>query len=110
MAELEQRVTDRPGRAPRCHRPQRRQRRRRLLLRPPRSFRRCRRPWTATPSPATRPTNLHRLEQVVREAQLREDPAAEEWAFYLPLLREHADSTGRLPRSSHSLIDSVFGV
>lgn len=54
--------------------------------------------------------NLHRLEQLVRDEQLRDNAEAEEWAYYLPLLREHADSTGRLPAQFHSLIDSVFGV
>lgn len=51
---------------------------------------------------------LERLEQLIRAAQLTNEPQAEEWAYYLPLLREHADTAGRLPVEFHALIDSVF--
>jgi hypothetical protein len=51
---------------------------------------------------------LQRLERLVNEAQLRGDPQAEEWAYYLPLLREHAEPDGRLPAQFASLVDSIF--
>jgi hypothetical protein len=68
------------------------------------------------PPPVTEPSNgddtyhLRRLEHLLRDAELRGDPAAEEWAYYLPLLREHADVDGHLPREFHTLVDSVFGI
>ena len=52
---------------------------------------------------------LQRLEQLIRDAQLTNEPHAEEWTYYLRLLREHADAVGRLPIEFHALIDSVFG-
>jgi hypothetical protein len=70
----------------------------------------------AAPAPVTEPSNgddayhLRRLEHLVRDAELRGDPAAEELAYYLPLLREHADVDGHLPREFHTLVDSVFGI
>jgi hypothetical protein len=70
----------------------------------------------AAPPPVTEPSNgddtyhLRRLEHLVRDAELRGDPSAEEWAYYLPLLREHADAEGHLPREFHTLVDSVFGI
>jgi len=51
---------------------------------------------------------LQRLERLVHEAQLRGDPQAEEWAYYLPLLREQAEPDGRLPAQFASLVDSIF--
>jgi TolA-binding protein len=51
---------------------------------------------------------LQRLERLVHEAQLRGDPQAEEWAVYLPLLREHAEPDGRLPARFATLVDSIF--
>jgi hypothetical protein len=51
---------------------------------------------------------LQRLERLVHDAQLRGDPKAEEWAYYLPLLREHAEPDGRLPAQFAALVDSVF--
>jgi hypothetical protein len=51
---------------------------------------------------------LQRLERLVHEAQLRGDPQADEWGYYLPLLREHAEPDGRLPAQFASLVDSVF--
>ncbi len=51
---------------------------------------------------------LQRLERLVEEGRLRGDPAAEEWAYYLPLLREHAEPDGRLPAQFASLVDTVF--
>jgi hypothetical protein len=51
---------------------------------------------------------LQGLERFVREAQLRGDPRAEEWAMYVPLLREHAEPDGRLPSQFAPLIDSIF--
>ena len=51
---------------------------------------------------------LQRLERLVQEAQLRGDPQADEWAYYLPLLREHAEPDGRLPAQFASLVDSIF--
>jgi hypothetical protein len=51
---------------------------------------------------------LQRLERLVHDAQLRGDPQAEEWAYYLPLLREHADPDGRLPAQFAPLVDSIF--
>jgi hypothetical protein len=51
---------------------------------------------------------LRRLERLVHDAQLRGDPQAEEWAYYLPLLREHAEPDGRLPAQFASLVDSIF--
>jgi exonuclease VII large subunit len=57
----------------------------------------------------TEPTyTLQRLERLVHDAQLRRDPQAEEWAYYLPLLREHAEPDGRLPAQFASLVDSIF--
>jgi hypothetical protein len=51
---------------------------------------------------------LQRLERLVHEAELRGDPQAEEWAYYLPLLREQAEPDGRLPAQFASLVDSSF--
>jgi exonuclease VII large subunit len=51
---------------------------------------------------------LQRLERLVHDAQLRGDPQAEEWSYYLPLLREHAEPDGRLPAQFASLVDSIF--
>jgi hypothetical protein len=51
---------------------------------------------------------LQRLERLVHEAELRGDPQAEEWAYYLPLLREQAEPDGRLPAQFASLVDSIF--
>jgi hypothetical protein len=51
---------------------------------------------------------LQRLERLVHDAQLRGDPQAEEWAYYLPLLREHAEPDGRLPAQFAPLVDSIF--
>ena len=72
---------------------------------------------TATPAPAPRverPStsgayNLRRLEQLVHESELRGDPESEEWAYYLPLLREHSDVDGNLPVQFDSLVYGVFG-
>lgn len=52
---------------------------------------------------------LQRLEKAIADAQLRGDPQAEEWVYYLPLLREHASFDGRIPAQFDSLIGSVFG-
>jgi DNA repair exonuclease SbcCD ATPase subunit len=60
------------------------------------------------PEAADAPYTLQRLERFVRDAQLRGDPQAEEWAYYLPLLREHAEPDGRLPAQFASLVDSIF--
>jgi hypothetical protein len=69
-------------------------------------------------APATRPLvldldgeptyTLQRLERLVQEAESRGDPQAEEWAYYLPLLREQAEPDGRLPAQFASLVDSIF--
>ncbi|HEV7639659.1 MAG TPA: hypothetical protein VGO39_02180 [Gaiellaceae bacterium] len=73
-------------------------------------------PATPTAPPAAqRPPddgtyNIRAVEELVRDAQLRGDPHAEEWAYYLPLLREHADLDGRLPARFDALIDSVFAM
>jgi TolA-binding protein len=60
------------------------------------------------PEATDAPYTLQRLERLVRDAQLRGDPQAEEWAYYLPLLREHAEPDGRLPAQFASLVDSIF--
>jgi DNA repair exonuclease SbcCD ATPase subunit len=60
------------------------------------------------PDAADAPYTLQRLERLVHDAQLRGDPQAEEWAYYLPLLREHAEPDGRLPAQFASLVDSIF--
>ncbi|SRR5260221_216702 len=70
------------------------------------------------PAPPTRPLvldldgeptyTLQRLERLVQEAESRGDPQAEEWAYYLPLLREQAEPDGRLPAQFASLVDSIF--
>jgi hypothetical protein len=72
-------------------------------------------PPAAAPPPAAfdpdaaEPTyTLQRLERLVHDAQLRGDPQADEWAYYLPLLREHAEPDGRLPAQFASLVDSIF--
>jgi hypothetical protein len=51
---------------------------------------------------------LQRLERLVQDAQGRGDPQAEEWAYYLPLLREHAEPDGRLPAQFAPLVNSIF--
>jgi hypothetical protein len=53
---------------------------------------------------------LQRLEHLVEEARRLGAPQADEWAYYLPLLREHAEPDGRLPAQFASLVDSVFAV
>jgi hypothetical protein len=60
------------------------------------------------PEATEAPYTLQRLERLVHDAQLRGDPQAEEWAYYLPLLREHAEPDGRLPAQFASLVDSIF--
>ncbi|HEY8645258.1 MAG TPA: hypothetical protein VIL77_05190 [Gaiellaceae bacterium] len=60
------------------------------------------------PDATEAPYTLQRLERLVHDAQLRGDPQAEEWAYYLPLLREHAEPDGRLPAQFASLVDSIF--
>ena len=60
------------------------------------------------PDASEAPYTLQRLERLVHDAQLRGDPQAEEWAYYLPLLREHAEPDGRLPAQFASLVDSIF--
>jgi chromosome segregation ATPase len=66
-------------------------------------------PAAALESETTEGTyTLQRLERLVEEARDRGDPQAEEWAFYLPLLRDHAEPDGRLPAQFASLVDSVF--
>jgi phage shock protein A len=60
------------------------------------------------PDATDAPYTLQRLERLVHDAQLRGDPQAEEWAYYLPLLREHAEPDGRLPAQFASLVDSIF--
>jgi hypothetical protein len=72
----------------------------------------------APPAPVLRPRvldldgeptyTLQRLERLVHEAELRGDPQAEEWAYYLPLLREQAEPDGRLPAQFAALVDSIF--
>src|SRR5262249_54911365 len=54
--------------------------------------------------------NLRQLEQLLRDAQLRSEPQAEEWAYYVPLLSEHADFEGRLPPEFNALVANVFGI
>jgi DNA repair exonuclease SbcCD ATPase subunit len=60
------------------------------------------------PDAAESTYTLQRLERLVRDAQLRGDPQAEERAYYLPLLREHAEPDGRLPAQFASLVDNIF--
>jgi hypothetical protein len=60
------------------------------------------------PDATDAPYTLQRLERLLHDAQLRGDPQAEEWAYYLPLLREHAEPDGRLPAQFASLVDSIF--
>jgi hypothetical protein len=60
------------------------------------------------PEATEAPYTLQRLERLVSEAQLRDDPQAEEMATYLPLLREHAEPDGRLPAQFAPLVDSIF--
>jgi septal ring factor EnvC (AmiA/AmiB activator) len=66
------------------------------------------RPVSDEPPSAESTYTLQRLERLVHEAQLRGDPQAEEWAYYLPLLREHAEPDGRLPAQFAALVDSIF--
>ena len=54
--------------------------------------------------------HLRQLEQLLRDAQLRGEPQAEEWAYYLSLLSEHADFDGRLPQQFNALVANVFGI
>jgi hypothetical protein len=51
---------------------------------------------------------LQNLERLLQAARLRGDPRAEEWAYYLPLLRQHAAPDGRLPAQFAALVDGVF--
>ena len=60
------------------------------------------------PDAAEATYTLQRLERLVHDAELRGDPRAEEWAYYLPLLREQAEPDGRLPAQFASLVDSIF--
>jgi phage shock protein A len=60
------------------------------------------------PDATEAPYTLQRLERLVHDAQQRGDPQVEEWAYYLPLLREHAEPDGRLPAQFASLVDSIF--
>ena len=60
------------------------------------------------PDAAEATYTMQRLERLVHDAELRGDPRAEEWAYYLPLLREEAEPDGRLPAQFASLVDSIF--
>jgi hypothetical protein len=51
---------------------------------------------------------MDELERLVSEAHTQGDPNAEEWAFYLPLLRQHAEPDGRIPAQFDSLVMTVF--
>jgi len=55
-----------------------------------------------------RPT-LGQLEALVEDAYRRGAPEAEEWAVYVPLLRDHASADGTLPEQFDALIAQVFG-
>jgi hypothetical protein len=67
-------------------------------------------PEPEEPQPAVAPGrhNLRDLEELVVEAQLRNDPRAEEMAYYVPLFREHAALDGSLPAQFDSLVETVF--
>ena len=49
------------------------------------------------------------IERFVADASARGLPEAEEWSYYLPLLREQARPDGTLPPQFDSLLESVFG-
>ena len=54
-------------------------------------------------------SQIARLERAIAEAHAAGRPEAEEWAFYLPHLREHARPDGSLPPQFDALVESVFG-
>lgn len=64
---------------------------------------------STAPSSESGAYTLQQLEHAIADAQVRGEPQAEEWVFYLPLLREHARIDGTIPAQFDSLIDSVFG-
>jgi hypothetical protein len=63
----------------------------------------------AGPGHTGRLPTIDRLERAVARAFDEGQPQAEEWSFYLPLLRERADAQGRLPPELDALVESVFG-
>jgi capsular polysaccharide biosynthesis protein len=66
-------------------------------------------PTPARERAANSGVTLAELERLVREQRAEHPDRAEDWAFYLVYLREHADATGRLPESFDWLLDDVFG-
>ena len=62
------------------------------------------------PEPEPEPESaIERIEHAIAEAHAQGAPEAEEWSFYLPLLREHARPDGSLPPEFEELVESVFG-
>jgi hypothetical protein len=49
------------------------------------------------------------VERLVADAYAQGLPEAEEWSFYLPLLRERSRPDGTLPAQFDALLESVFG-
>ena len=52
---------------------------------------------------------IDQIEELVRDAERRKAPEAEEWAAYLMILRDQARLDGTLPGRFASLVESVFG-
>src|SRR4051794_29863337 len=55
-----------------------------------------------------RPT-LPQLEHLALDAERRGAPQAEEWAIYLPLIREHSWIDGTIPPHFDDILRDVFG-
>lgn len=62
-----------------------------------------------SPSPFQRRHTVAALEELVHEGREQGLPEAEEWSFYLPLLKQHAAPDGTLPPQFDSLVENVFG-
>jgi hypothetical protein len=62
----------------------------------------------ADPSVAAGVT-IDQIEALVRDAERRKAPEADEWAAYLMILRDEARLDGTLPARLGSLVQSVFG-
>lgn len=66
-------------------------------------------PTEQAPVPVDGALTLNELERRVAAADSAPPAQREEWQNYLFLLRDHADSSGRLPSGFDTLIDEVFG-
>lgn len=61
------------------------------------------------PALGARGVTVEQLERLTEAARAEGRAEAEEWGYYVSVLREHADARGELPPQFDALIESVFG-